>query len=113
MIAELIWRTGRARRDLARMLGITPATLERYAREDRAPAATVAFLEVLAGRFPWPGCEGLRYVRGAIYHGPSPDGLPVDEIPAYRMRLKQIDALEREVRRYRTAPAQFYFDLES
>lgn len=110
-IAEQIWRAGVHRRELARMLSITPATLDRYVRADEAPAPVRAFLEVLAGRLPWPGCERLTYIRGAIYHANDPHGLPIAEIPAYSMRLKQLDALEREVRRYRAAPAQFYLDF--
>lgn len=110
-IADLIWRTGMSRRELARTLGVTSGTLERYARDNRAPAPTTALLEVLAGRMPWPGCERLRLVRGAIYHHDSPDGLPIEEIPSYRMRLRQLDALEREVNRYRRAPAQYLLNL--
>lgn len=108
-IAELIWRTGMSRRELARTLSVTSATLTRYERENRAPPPVQALLEVLAGRLPWSGCERLRYIRGAIYYDTSPEGLPVTEIPAYGMRLKQIDALERELNRYRRAPAQYLF----
>lgn len=110
-IADLVWRTGMTRAQLARSLGLTVATLDRYVREDRAPAAVRQLLEVFAGRLPWPGCERLNYIRGAIYHGDNPVGLPVGEIPAYAFRLREIEALERELTRYRRAPAQFLLNL--
>lgn len=110
-IADLVWRSGMTRAQLARSVGLTVSTLDRYCREDRAPASVRQLLEVYAGRLPWPGCERLNYIRGAIYHGDNPDGLPVGEIPAYTFRLKQLDALERELTRYRRAPAQYLLDL--
>jgi len=102
---------GHSRRQLAERLGVAPRTLDGYLRDGRAPEPVVRLLEVYAGRMPWPGCEQMQLVRGAIYYRENPDGLPVAEIPAYRWRLQQLDALEREITRYRRAPAQYLLDL--
>lgn len=104
-------RTNLPRAQLAAVLGVSLPTFDRYLRENRAPAPIVQLLEIQAGRMPWPGFERLWVCRGAIYFREGPDGLPAVEIPSYRMRLRQLDALEREVRRYRAAPAQFYLDF--
>jgi len=104
-------RSGAPRQRLAELLGVSSTTLDRYLREDRCPESVARLLEIYAGRMPWPGCERFTYIRGAIYYRDEPEGLPVDEIPAYRFRLRLIDSLERELHRYRRAPAQFYLDF--
>lgn len=104
-------RSGYARLSLAELLGVTPATLDRYLDTNRAPAAVARLLEVLAGRMPWSGFEAFTVCRGVIYYRDNPDGLPAEEIPAYHMRLKLLAILERDLERYRRAPAQYYFDF--
>jgi transcriptional regulator with XRE-family HTH domain len=104
-------QAGYSRHQLAERLGVGVTTLDRYLRDNRAPEPVVRLLDVYAGRMPWPGCEQYQLVRGAIYYRENPDGLPLHEIPAYRWRLQQLDALEREISRYRRAPVQYLFDL--
>lgn len=110
-LQTLARRAGHSRAALADRLGVAPTTLDRYLRDNSAPAPVVRLLDVYAGRMPWPGCEQMRLERGVIYYRENPDGLPVKEIPAYRWRLRQLDALEREVTAYRRAPVQYLFDL--
>ena len=110
-IADLIRHSPVPADQLAAELGVTVRTLKRYARADQAPPAARALLEIHAGRVPWPGGERLRYCRGALYYRDNPDGLPLTEVPAYVARLRELDAVWRELRTLRAAPAQYLLNL--
>jgi transcriptional regulator with XRE-family HTH domain len=108
---KLAWRAGIPRARLAERLGVTRATLERYLRDDRAPAPVTHLLEILAGTMPWDGFEHMTAHRGAIYYRDQLDGLPACEIPAYHWRLKELEAVRVELSRYQRAPAQYLLNL--
>lgn len=110
-IDELIARAPVSPARLAGELGITPRTLHAYARRNQAPPAARRLLEIFAGRVPWPEGERLRYCRGALYFDAQPDGVPLAEIPAYSARLRELDAVWRELRTLRTVPAQYLLNL--
>jgi hypothetical protein len=110
-IADLIRHAPVPADQLAAELGVTVRTLKRYASADQAPPAARALLEIHAGRVPWPGGERLRYCRGALYYRDNPDGVPLAEIAAYALRLRELDAVWRELRQLRAAPAQYLLGL--
>jgi transcriptional regulator with XRE-family HTH domain len=110
-LSTLAWRAGRTRRQLAADLGVTAPTLERYLKDNRAPAPIVRLLEVYAGAMPWPGFERMQVMRGAIYYRDNVDGLPAREIPAYHYQVQELAHLRIELARYRNAPAQYLLNL--
>lgn len=106
-VRDLIWRSGLSRPELARRLGVSLRTLRSYADDDRAPVPVRALLEIYAGRVPWPGGDTLRCERGVLYHDTLAVGVPLAEIPAYHWRLRELEALRRELAETRATPAQY------
>lgn len=110
-LQTLAWRAGRPRAQLAEALGVSRTTLERYLRENHAPAPVLRLLAIYGGAMPWPGFERMQVHQGAIYYRDNADGLPAAEIPAYHYQVQELAHLRVELRRYQQAPAQYLLNL--
>lgn len=108
---RLLLMLGQPREHVAAVLGVTPRTLERYARGARPPLAARLVLEVLAGWMPWAGFECCQVARGAVYVADLADGLTPAEMAAAWWQRQRADSLARELDKLKSAPAQFLLDV--
>lgn len=111
-LRALFQRSGLTLADAATRCGVAPRTLRGYLDRDQAPPAVAQLLTVLAGQLPWRGAEHWQYIRGRLYYRDNPDGIALDDLPAYRFKLLELDATRRELDKLRAAPAQYLLDLD-
>ena len=107
----LLWATGLTREQLAATLERDVRTVDGWARGRPLPSVVRLVLEIFAGRMPWRGFAGYRVVGDAIVPPGVADGVPAAQLAVLPFELRRLEILEREVRRYREAPAQYLLDF--
>ena len=107
----LLWSTGLTREQLAAALERDVRTIDAWARGRPLPSIVRLVLEIFAGRMPWRGFAGYRVVGDAIVPPGVADGVSVKVLGVLPFELRRLEILEREVQRYREAPAQYLLEL--